>query len=194
MSANAVSSQGTVQRFVEDSTIRWSCRRGDYVLWLATDSPFSGDLWKVQDFWRLQDGDYLTITNRWADLPSWLELHPLEVSGQAVSEMKKRLDAGYEPPDPVEGPNLWRVRTGERLVWVSVSSSERAVREILDLRTCALVIGESSAPPSIEIPSFGAPEGEGIPAKAIVACQAGVAAASRLGAPREFAPQWRFGR
>ena len=30
----------------------------------------------------------------------------------------RRLDAGYEPDNYIDGPNLWRVRAGDRVVWV----------------------------------------------------------------------------
>lgn len=197
MTASNITSQSVAQRFAGNSTIRWSCRRGEYVLWLAADSPFSGRgacSWAVQDFWQLRDGDFLTITNRWADLPSWFELHPLEVSGDAIPQMMKRIQAGYEPREPMDGPNLWRVLAGERLVWVTVDSSEAPVKAILDVRAGALVVGESTAPPSLPTPFFGAPESESLSEDAARAFRAASVAVAGLGAPREFDPEWRFGR
>ena len=141
----------------------------------------------------MRDGDYLTTTNRWADLPAWFELHPLEVADRAVTEMMKRLDAGYKPKEVMDGPSLWRAKTGDRLVWVSLAGSDNPVKELLNLRACALVLGENSNPTPEGIAAFGAPEGEELPPAAAAAMRAGFDAAVSLGVPREFAPEWRFG-
>lgn len=140
----------------------------------------------------MRDGDYLTITNRWADLPVWFELHPLEVADHAVTEMMKRLEAGYKPKEVVDGPNLWRAKAGDRLVWVSLADSAQPVKELLDLRACALVVGENSNPPPEGLVAFGAPEDRDLPSAA-GAMRAGFGAAVALGVPQEFASEWRFG-
>ncbi len=190
----SAASQSVAQPFRGDATVRWSCRRGEYVVWVGTDSFLTADRassWAIRGFWQMRDGDYLTITNRWADLPVWFELHPLEVADRAATEMMKRLDAGYKPKELMDGPNLWRAKTGDRLVWVSLTDSSNPVKELLNLRACALVLGENSNPTSEGIIAFGAPEGEELPPAAAV--RTGFDAAVALGAPREFAPEWRFG-
>jgi hypothetical protein len=106
----------------------------------------SGPQYKVADIWELRDGNFVTITNRQCDLPDWFDLHPLEVSGSLVWWMKTRLDEGYNPQEVVEGPNLWRVFAGDRLVWVGASRgsvhSEDCVLQLVDFRENALVYGE----------------------------------------------------
>jgi hypothetical protein len=162
---------------------------------VGTDSLFTSDRassWTIRDFWQLRDGDYLTITNRWADLPGWFELHPLDVANCAWSEMKKRLDAGYEPKEVMDGPNLWRVKAGDRLAWVTVADSTNPAKGLLDLRACALVLGENTNPTSEGIIAFGAPEGKKLPTVA-AALRTGFDVLVGLGVPRVFAEEWKFG-
>ena len=192
----ATKSQPVAHPFRGDETIRWSCRRGEYVLWVATDSFLTADRassWSIRDFWQLRDGDFLTITNHWADLPGWFELYPLEVADRAVWEMKKRLDTGYKPKEVMDGPNLWRVKAGDRLAWVTVADSASPVKGLVDLRACALVLGENTNPASAGTVLFGAPEGEELPPAAAAAMRTGFDAAVGLGVPRKFATEWRFG-
>ena len=187
--------QAIAHIFRGDETLRWSCRVGEFVLWVGTDSFLSADqesAWKIRDFWQMRDGDFLTITNRWQDLPVWFQLHPLEVAGRAVWEMQKRLAAGYKPTEPMDGLNIWRAKAGDRLVWVSLQHPSKPVREILTFQDCALVVGENSNPKRDGTIFFGAPEDELLlPASA--AMRAGFKMAVGLGVPRTFAVKWRFG-
>jgi hypothetical protein len=52
--------------FGSDSTVRWSCRAGDYVLWVRYTSFWTASerQFEVPDFWAMKDGDWITITNR----------------------------------------------------------------------------------------------------------------------------------
>lgn len=88
--------------------------------WVRCKGLFAppGQQFGVRDVWQMKDGDYLTITNRWQDLPPWFDLHPLECSGALCDWMQKKLREGYEPEEPVEGPNIWRLSAGDRLAWV----------------------------------------------------------------------------
>lgn len=62
---------------------RAEAKRLDYVLYhrsnlpIATDPFGQGeDAFRIQDFWELRDGDFITITHRPADLPGGVELPP----------------------------------------------------------------------------------------------------------------------
>jgi hypothetical protein len=192
---SADNQQAVAQIFCGDATLRWSCRAGEFVLWVGTDSFLSADhesAWKVWDFWQMRDADFLTITNRWQDLPVWFQLHPLEVAGRAVWEMQKRLAAGYKPTEPMDGLNIWRVKAGDRLVRVSLQHPSKPVQEILTFQDCALVVGENSNAKRDGTIFFGAPEGE-LSSLAVAAGQAGFKMAAGLGMPREYAVEWRFG-
>lgn len=186
----------SVQQFGSDETVRWSCCKGEFVLWVATDSFLTSDrssAWTIRDFWNMRDGDFVTITNRWVDLPVWFELHPTEVADGAALEMMKRLNAGYQPKGPLDGPSIWRVKAGDRLVWVSTRNTSHPVLEVLDLRSCVVALDENSTSSSETLLDFGVPRDNELPGAAAAAMKAGFNAATALGTPRVFAPEWRFG-
>ena len=183
-----------------DMTLRWACREGDFVLWARFQGIFSspGREYEVVDIWELRDGNFVTVTNRRFDLPVWFDLHPLEVSGSLLGWMQEKLDKGYNPPEPVDAPNLWRLFAGDRIVWVGPSRgdvhSEDGVLGLFDFRENALVYGEP-LDLSGEFPAFGgfdrgepSPDGKKL-------CDAGWNALNRLGLPRVAAAdyQWRIG-
>ncbi len=191
-----VDAKPKVETVANDKTIRWSCRDGEFVLWVWTNSFLTSDQrssWIIRDFWEMRDGDFVTITNRLVDLPPWFELHPGEVAGDAAIETMKRLKNGYQPKEPIEGPNIWRVTAGDRLAWVRTNRAGPPVREILTLRSCALVIGETSSLSSQSLVIFGAPKSNILSPADGAAMRAGFDAATALGAPREFAAVWKFG-
>ena len=180
--------------FGNDATMRLSVRSGDYLLWIVPDSPFDSNSeseWTIRDFWQLRDGDSVTMTNRWVDLPVWFDLHPLEVAGRAVGEMTKKLAQGFQPSEPLDGPNIWRVKAGDRLVWVTVSGSS-GIREIFDFSSCALVLGETNREMEMDT-VFGAPDDGDPPPEVTSVMRKGFEAAARLGTPRTFSPEWLFG-
>ena len=182
--------------FCRDETVRWSCRIGELVLWVGTDSFLSADrasAWDIRDFWEMRDGDFVTITNRWADLPAWFELNPIETADAAAFEMMKRLKAGYRPKEPMDGPNIWRPKAGDRLVWVTTKDARQPVREILTLRTCAVAIGENPKPSSEALLFFGVQQNNEMTPAYTAAGRAGFEAAVAIGIPREFVAEWRFG-
>ena len=98
------------------------------------------------DVWQLSDGDSVTLTNRIADLPSDFELHPLETKGSLAYWMMSRIKEGYQPGEPVDGPNLWRVLAGDVLVWGGAqrpgASGTEGVLEVVIFVEEALVYGE----------------------------------------------------
>jgi hypothetical protein len=177
-------------------TVLWSCQAGEFVLWAGTDLIFTSNntsAWTIRDFWQMRDGDFVTITSRWADLPAWFELHPTEVVGGVAVEMKKRLNAGYRPDEQMYGLNVWRAKAGDRLVRVTTRDTSRPVREVLDLRACVLAIGENSPNPLRPFLGSGTPEGSVLPQADVIAMRSGFDAAVGLGVPRVFAPEWKFG-
>ena len=187
--------------FNSNMTLRWPCRAGDYVFWARFQGTFSsrGNEYKVADIWELRDGNFVTITNRHVDLPDWFDLHPLEVSGPLVRWMKKRLDEGYNPQESIDGSNIWRVFSGDRIAWVGptrggVHSVEDGVLGLVDFKENALIYGEPFDL-SGEFPTFGGfDRGEPSPEGARL-CRVGWDALNRLGLPRVAAAddQWHIG-
>jgi hypothetical protein len=179
--------------FLADTTIRWSCRLGDCLIWCRCN--IFGDenqLPKVMGLWVMQDGNFVTITNRRYDLPSWFELHPLEVSGSLVPWMQEKLNSGYDPPDPVDRLNLWRIFAGDRLVWVGPSrpdlKGDEGVLALVDFRENALVVGEPHNPST---GLFGG-MGKRVTAEEAQRCRNGILAVSRLGIPRVVAAGYKW--
>jgi len=183
--------------FKSDSTIRWSCRDGDYVLWVRYTSFLEPpeDQFTVPDFWEMKDGDWITITNRVQDLPNGIELHPLEAAGSLVYWMMKNINAGYKPSEPCNGPNIWKVFAGDRLVWVGPSRSgfeaDNGVLELMSFEDNALVVGEPWQL-SDGLPTFGAVENLKPSPATVLLLRKGWLAARALGVPRIAAADARW--
>ena len=178
--------------FGSDMTLRWARQAGDTMFWARVQGVLSprGNEYKVGDIWELQDGNSVTITNRLSALP-----------GSLVGRMKKRLFEGYDLQESVEGPNLWTVFAGDRIVWAGPDRdgvhSENGALGLIDFKENALVHGEpfESSRGFPWLPTFGgfdqgepSPEGKRL-------CQVGWASLKRLGPPGVFASddQWRIG-
>jgi hypothetical protein len=177
-----------------DTTLRWPCREGDFVLWIRWPGVLAeAPRPDVVDLWALRDGDFITITNRLVDLPAWFELHPTEVQGLLAHEMGRKLEQGYQAGEVIDGPNLWRLKAGDRMVWVGVSRpgspATNGIIAILDFHECALAIGESSKPQGLlEFVAFGAlkPAEDRIGneyAQDVARCHTAFAAVQNLGGP-----------
>jgi hypothetical protein len=192
--AENISSPDIVRTFGGDSTIRLSCRKGEYLLWLGCQGLF-GDNYDIVDFWEFKDGDFVTITNRMCDLPSWFALHPTEASNVAVSSMKEKVEQGDYPPDIIDGPNLWRAKAGDRIVWIGTqrrNSVPWPVMSILKIAENALVVGETNKECADFLP-FGAVTDENATQRYGDLFRAGVEAAERLGTPRTMSLKWSIG-
>lgn len=181
-------------------TLRWACRHGDYVFWARFQGVFSskGNEYEIADIWELRDGNFLTLTNRAVDLPDWFDLHPLEVSNSLVWWMKRRIDEGYKPQEPIDGPNLWRVFAGDRIVWVGPHRNgtdlKDGVLEIIEFNENALVYGEPFDFSS-GLPTFGGFDRDKPHPEGIRLCKSGWKALRELGLPRSASAddQWRIG-
>lgn len=108
--------------FKSETTIRWECMLDDFIIWVSPggflDAVADKSSVSIVDIWQLRDNDFVTITNKLEDIPVWFELHPTEVSGKLCRWMTNKLNSGYEPKDIMDAFYLWRIRAGERLVWV----------------------------------------------------------------------------
>jgi hypothetical protein len=110
-----------VTRVTGDFTWRLSCRQGDLLLWLQPPGGFfsgaQNSSWDMPDCWFFTDGSTALITNRSVDLPAWVELHPTETAGLLAFQTMKRLRDGWLPGEPVDAPNVWRIRAGDRVAF-----------------------------------------------------------------------------
>jgi len=177
--------------FERDMTIRWSCRKGDYVLWIRMMHVMSDEpKVNIRDVWEMNDGDAVTITNRQADFPAWFTLYPDEVSGLATYSLCQKLNSGaYHPADRVEGPNLWRIMAGDRLTFVGLPrpgmKAAEGVLSILDFRENALAVGEQKV---CDLNAFGGfREGHMSPREVIHRCRTALRVIMKMGTPIVFA-------
>ena len=119
------------------------------MLWCGFKGIFlsANNQYDINDIWQLTDGDHITITNRQVDLPSWFELHPLEVSGSLVYWMKNKLNSGYKPQEIIDVSNVWRALTGDRLVWIGKErpgiESDNGVLAVFTFTENMAIIGQS---------------------------------------------------
>jgi hypothetical protein len=185
--------------FARDMTLRWPCRRGDFLLWFGYRDIFSGpEAIQCYDLWEMRDGYHVTITNRLEDLPPWFRLHPAEVCDSFVyNKMMAKVEKGDYPSEPMDGPNLWRLKSGDRVAWVGADRPERhsvnGVLAILDCRDCALAVGEGDRGGLEEFIGFGRPTKPDMKPEDVARCQAAVMAVKQFGLPRTWGPEWRLG-
>lgn len=179
-----------------DTTLVWPCRAGDVILWMRCSDILSDPpSIQIPDFWEMHDGYRVTITNRLEDLPLWFELHPTEVCNSFMYRLMTKIEARQYPLNPMDGPNLWRLRSGDRLAWVGAERPQRpsvtGILSILECRECALAIGEGAL--DIEgFIGFGSPSGE-IKTDTLVRCRAAVDYVEKMGLPRTWGPEWHLG-
>ena len=190
--------QPAIIRFARDMTLRWPCRRGDFILWMAYSDIFSGpESIQVHDLWEMRDGYHVTITNRPEDFPAWFELHPTEVCDGLALKMAARIEDGEYPEEPLDGPNLWRLKTGDRVAWVGAERPERpsvdGILAIVDCRECALAVGEGDRGGLEEFVGFGAPTTPDMKPEDAARCRAAVEVVKQLGLPRSWGSEWRLG-
>ena len=184
--------------FSRDMTLRWPCRSGDFLLWFGYRDIMSGpEAVQCYALYEMRDGNHVTITNRPEDLPPWFSLHPTEVCGGLVYKMMAKVEKGDYPDEPMNGPNLWRLKPGDRVAWVGVARPERrgvnGILAILDCRESALAVGEAYWDSVEASAGFGAPTATEMKPDDVALCQAALNDVKKLGLPREWAPEWKLG-
>lgn len=188
----------TVQTIGRDTTIRLSCRAKDWLLWMRCRNLFGGHHGdpNVVDFWRLKAGDFVTITNRWDDLPTWFELHPTEACNRLIPPMQAKLKSGWKPDDICTAPNLWRVQAGDRLAWArspETRNRQTGFLDVFEFHANALAYADSSR---TDFNAFDCCDigNAGQEPEAVQACQAAIAFVRQMGIPRTFsAGEWGLG-
>ena len=186
--------------FDSDMTIRWSCRKGDFLAWfrwknLFADAEHGVDM---RDVWEMRAGDFVTITNRTDDLPPWFKLHPTEVCNRLAYSMMEKLKKGYRPGEIMDGPNLWRFRAGDRLAWIGEPrtgmQSHGNVLVVLDFVESALAIGETTRNQTMEEAiAFGSLTPQGEAPENVAKVREAVAIVREMGTPRTLATDWQLG-
>ena len=146
------------------------------------------------DIWELNDGDFITISNRTEDLPEWLELFPTEVVGRLSYKFIKQFERGDFPAQPAEGLNIWRPKTGDRLVW-SATNEKNMIKRLFLFNSCAFAIGENTRIDLYEsLHSFGGFTKEDRPLDEVEMGRRAKGLVLEKGMPREYAHDWKLGR
>jgi hypothetical protein len=184
--------------FAGDTTLLWPCRPGDFILWMRCSDILSGSgSIHIKDFWGMRDGYHVTITNRPEDFPAWFELHPTEVCNALVLKMEAKVKEGRYPSEPLDGPNLWRLRSGDRIAWVGGDRPGRTsvdgILAIVAFHRCAVAIGEGQFGGLQEFVGFGAPTTHPMSSEDVARCQTAVRIVEQLGIPRTWTSEWRIG-
>lgn len=182
--------------FQGDSTTRLSCRKGEYLIWFSWSNIFDDLKQSIQmnDIWELNDGDYITISNRTEDLPEWLELFPTEVGGRLSYKYIKKFERGDFPAQPAEGLNIWRPKTGDRLVW-GTTNEKNMIKKVFLFNSCAFAIGENIRVELYEsLHSFGGFTKEERPLNEIKMGRRAKDLVLEKGMPREYAHDWKLGK
>lgn len=188
----------SVSSFAHDMTVRLSCRAGDYLVWFAWSNVVGDDGGPVvRDMWELGDGDYVAITNRIEDWPPWFELHWTEARNTLALRMVAKLNEGYQPGEVVDGPNLWRIRAGDRLAWVGPSRPGRVshdgILQILHFDECALAAGVTTRTLGLkDFIGFGSLTTAENPT-GIAWCRAATKQIRVMGIPRRIGVDWGLG-
>jgi len=140
---------------------------------------------------------HVTITNRLEDLPPWFRLHPTEVCDSFVYKIMAKVEKGDYRSEPVAGPNLWRLKSGDRVAWVGADRPEHrsanGVLAILKCHDCALAVAEANWDSPKQFAGFGAPAAPEMNSENVARCQAAVETVKRLGLPRTWGPNWMLG-
>ena len=179
-----------------DTTLRWPCRKGDFILWFRYPGLFATEP-QIVDYWEMRDGDSVMITNRYADIPPWFELHPLEVCDSFIAPMMAKLKDGYNPAEVVEGPNVWRLRTGDRVVWVGQdrpgNRGMSGLLSILEIEDCVLALGETNRDGLDAFCEFGAPSTDKPNREDTLRCRVAANAVKAMGTPQSWGESWQIG-
>lgn len=173
-----------------EHTERLPGRGGDLLIHVRA-LPLKGKL-TLSDVWKLSDNTQILLTNRHQDLPDWFKMHPLETGGTALGWMKQLLEAGYEPPeDPMEGPGIWRLCSGDKLVWLHHTRNADQMT-IYEIGACGLLVRASTGD-SEDLPflsdGIDQPD-DATDLKRVQDCWGQI---SLLPASRTFSDTWLFG-
>jgi hypothetical protein len=110
--------------------------------------------------------------------------------------MSQKLNNGYKPGPILDGPNLWRIKAGDILVWFGKTrpelKAEDGILSIIKFYSNGLLLGESTTYTSIEhAVGFGGmndfTEDENEQIKSIIV------KLRKEGMPRTYATEWKLG-
>jgi hypothetical protein len=112
-------------------------------------------------------------------------------------KLREKVERGDYPDEPLDGPDLWRLKSGDRVAWVGADRGERhsvnGILATLDCHDCALLIGERDRGGLEEFVGFGRPSTPNLKPEDLEICQGAVKVVKGLGLPRTWGPDWILG-
>ena len=161
---------------------------GDVLMWIRWDilTASPSITFQAIDLWRHSHGDQVNITTSAKEVPVWFQFHATERSHGVSLEMMANLCAGIGAEEIQEGPNIWRVCAGDRIIWTGCSREPSKETEgwvhVYSFDENALVTG---TPLSLldSFPIFGMKAGQEFSSEQLQYAKAGIAYAKKLGAP-----------
>ena len=194
----SIANQHEIIRFAQDMTLRWPCRRGDFILWMGYADIFGGpESIKIHDLWEMRDGYHVTDYEPPRRFPRVVRTP----SDRSVQQSRAK-DGGQNRGGPLSPRAIRRAQplaaqTGDRVAWVGAERPERlsvsGILAILDCRECALAVGEGDRGGLEEFVGSGAPTTPDIKPEDAARCRAAVEVVKQLGLPRSWDPEWRLG-
>lgn len=165
------------------------CAGGDLAIHYSWPSLFTPDEVTIRDFWCLKDDDEVTFTTRADRLPPDFRLHWTEISGSLARRMPGRIRPEDFPPMPQERPGLWRLRTGDTLVFARAATGEVLMLEMAV--GGAAYLGElirGGLSTALRGPPAAGPEA----ARAVEIGQRATERVRKQGFPRAWEEEWRM--
>ena len=91
-----------------DFTTRLSCRNGYHEIWYSWPGMLniSENSIQMEDIWEFSDGGFITLTNRYDDMPEWFNFYPTEVKNSLCRRLIDRFNKGNYPDSPIQGANI----------------------------------------------------------------------------------------
>lgn len=189
-----------VIRFRADTTLRWPMRDGDTLIWFRCPNPTCDTSnMPVGGSWNLRDGDKILLTNRVVDIPLEFQLHPDEVcNAQCLAALPRFENATPWAMEHATGQHIWRVREGDRLVWIGDPreglEGKDGILAVLDCRASMLVLGEPIDQCESALAAFGTGYNTKTPPLILHdRVKLAFEAAFNLGASRTMGLQWQLG-
>jgi len=179
----------------KDTTVRLSFRTGDFLIHSRIEDIFTNKL-SIIDIWELKDKQSAILTNRVEDLPNWFLLHPSEVRNLLAYKMLDKFNRGEYPSEPIDGPNIWRARAGDRIIWIGNRrpdiESVDGILKIFNFRECALIIGEPGDSMTDLIGFGGISENEDTKVK-MEQVRNAISIIKEMGCPQSISVDWSLG-
>lgn len=181
----------------KDFTTRLSCRNGFFAIWFSWPGRLNISINNIQikDIWELTNGDFITITNRIEDIPAWFRFHPSEVKNKFSRRLIDQFNKGEYPASPIDRTNVWRPKTGDRVVLYKIEDSidGDSILAYISFYEESLLIGENTKKGLDDLMNFGMEVEPVDEVRKFKMASKAKEKVIEMGLPREFSTFWKIG-